>query len=99
MAKAYNFTKSNTHTWVFFRFLNCANGTKSHKASNLENTIHIFVNLITVALASEETDLAISDKSAVCNKTSDLLLDNLKGSLAIKTEKQNTYAYKNFHSH
>ena len=30
-----NFTKSNTPPWVFLRFLNCTNGTKSRKASHL----------------------------------------------------------------
>ena len=34
-AEAYNFTKSNTHSWVFSRFLNCINGSKSRKASNI----------------------------------------------------------------
>ena len=36
--KACNFTKftrSNTPPWVFSRFLNCANGTKSRKASHI----------------------------------------------------------------
>ena len=28
-------TKSNTTPWVFSRFLNCTNGTKSRKASHL----------------------------------------------------------------
>ena len=30
-----NFTKKNTPPWVFSRFLNCANGTKSRKASQM----------------------------------------------------------------
>ena len=29
--------KSNAPPWVFSRFLNCANGTKSCKASHIEN--------------------------------------------------------------
>ena len=36
--KACNFTKftrSNTPPWVFSRFLNCPNGTKSRKASHI----------------------------------------------------------------
>ena len=32
-AEVCNFTKSNTPPWVFFKFLNCKNGTKSRKAS------------------------------------------------------------------
>ena len=32
-AEACTFTKSNTPPWVFSRFLNCTNGTKSRKAS------------------------------------------------------------------
>ena len=36
---AYSFTKSNTPPWVFFTFfLNCANGSKSRKASHLCKT-------------------------------------------------------------
>ena len=31
-AEAFNFTKSNTSPWVFSRFLNCTNGTKSRKS-------------------------------------------------------------------
>ena len=31
-ALAYNVTKSNTPPWVFFTYLNCTNGIKSHKA-------------------------------------------------------------------
>ena len=30
-----NFTKNNTPTWMFSRFLNCTNATKSHKASQM----------------------------------------------------------------
>ena len=33
--KACNFTKSNTPPWMFSRFLNCANGTKSRKAPQI----------------------------------------------------------------
>ena len=32
---ACNFTKSNTPPWVFSRFLNCTNGTKSRNASHV----------------------------------------------------------------
>ena len=32
---ACNFTKSNTHPWVFFMFLDCTNGTKSCNASQM----------------------------------------------------------------
>ena len=35
-SKACNFTKSNNPPWVFFRFLNCKNGTKLCK------TLHIY---------------------------------------------------------
>ena len=34
-AEPCNFTKINTHSWVFLTFINCANGTKSHKASQI----------------------------------------------------------------
>ena len=30
-----NFTESNTHPWCFSLFLNCTNGTKSRKASQI----------------------------------------------------------------
>ena len=30
-----NSVKSNTSPWVFLRFLNCANGNKSRKASHI----------------------------------------------------------------
>ena len=38
-AEAYNFTKSNTPSWVFFTFLNCANGTKSRNSSPYQNAM------------------------------------------------------------
>ena len=38
VAKAWNFTKSNTPTWVCFKFFNCTQGTKSRKASHTFNT-------------------------------------------------------------
>ena len=34
----YNFTQTNTPSWVFYTFLNCTNGSKSLKAS------HIYLN-------------------------------------------------------
>ena len=34
-AKFCNFTKSNTPPWMFSRFLNCTNGTKSCNASHI----------------------------------------------------------------
>ena len=34
-AKTCNFTKRHT-PWVFFTFLNCANGTKSRNASQID---------------------------------------------------------------
>ena len=34
-ALACNFTKSNTPSWVFSRFLNCTNGAKSHNALHM----------------------------------------------------------------
>ena len=34
-ASALNFIKSNSPPGVFFTFLNCANGTKSRKASDM----------------------------------------------------------------
>ena len=38
-ASACNFTKSITPPWVFPRFLNCTNGTKSHKASHRRHAL------------------------------------------------------------
>ena len=35
-AKTWNSTKCNTPPWVLFTFLNSTNGTKSHKASELD---------------------------------------------------------------
>ena len=35
MALPCNFTKSNTLPWMFLRFLNCTNGTKSRNASQI----------------------------------------------------------------
>ena len=32
---ACNFSKSNTHPWVFSRFLNCTSDTESRKAAHL----------------------------------------------------------------
>ena len=40
-ASAYNFTKSITYTWVFFKFLNYTNGTKSRNASQIINTLSL----------------------------------------------------------
>ena len=37
--KACIFTKINTPPWVFFTFINCANGTKSHNASQLPSKV------------------------------------------------------------
>ena len=34
-----NFTKSNTPPWVFSGFLNCKNGNKSRKASEIKNSV------------------------------------------------------------
>ena len=39
-AKVCNFTKSNTPPWVFCTFLNCTNGTKLHKASQINFGIY-----------------------------------------------------------
>ena len=33
--EACNFTKTKTPPWMFFTFLNCTNGTKSSKASQI----------------------------------------------------------------
>ena len=38
-AQACNFTKSNTLPWVFSCFLNCTNGIKWRKASEICNQI------------------------------------------------------------
>ena len=55
-AEACNFTKSNTFPWVFLRFLNCTNGTKSRNASLknykmwvlwINNKLHISVKFLT----------------------------------------------------
>ena len=49
-AKACNFTKSNTPSWVFFTFLNYTNGTKSRNASYLEpsrtSAVELFVKIV-----------------------------------------------------
>ena len=42
LASACNFPESNTSPWVFFMFLNCANGTKSCKVS------HIMIKLLSL---------------------------------------------------
>ena len=46
--KTCNFTKSNTPPWVFSRFLNCANGTKSRNTSHMAlewvNTLDAVLN-------------------------------------------------------
>ena len=39
---ACNFTKSSTPPWVFFNFLNCANGTKSRNASHIRFQKEVF---------------------------------------------------------
>ena len=44
VARACNFTKRNTPVWLFFMFMNCANGTKSRKAS------HIFLHFTSISL-------------------------------------------------
>ena len=36
--KYFNFAKSNSSPEVFFMFLNCTSGTKSRKASYIENS-------------------------------------------------------------
>ena len=49
-AKACNFTKSNTPSWVFFTFLNYTNGTKSRNTSYLEpsrtSAVELFVKIV-----------------------------------------------------
>ena len=35
--QACNFTKSNTPPWMFSRFVNCTNGTKSYKTSHISH--------------------------------------------------------------
>ena len=35
LVKAWNFTKSSTPPWLFLRFLDCTNDTKSHNALHL----------------------------------------------------------------
>ena len=39
-AKDCNFTKINTPPWVFLRFLNCTNATKSRNASHIHILYH-----------------------------------------------------------
>ena len=41
-SSACKFTKSSTPPWVLFMFSNCANGTKSHKASQI---IYVLINV------------------------------------------------------
>ena len=47
-AKSLYLTKSNIPLWVFFTFLNCTNGTKSHKTSH-QNLLSICENWKIVA--------------------------------------------------
>ena len=47
-ALACNITKSNTPPWMFPRFLNCAYGTKSRKASHKKLTRQIIQYIIFV---------------------------------------------------
>ena len=42
-AETCNFTKSNTPPWVFLCLLNCTNGTKSRKASDISVYLSISV--------------------------------------------------------
>ena len=42
-ASALNFIKSNSPPGVFFTFLNCANGTKSRKASHMWTKYKIYL--------------------------------------------------------
>ena len=46
-ALACNFTKRNTPPWMFLRFLNCTNDTKSRNGSQIPNrtTHHICISL------------------------------------------------------
>ena len=46
LTKACNFTKSNTPPWLFSRFLNCTNGTKSRDASQILKIIYYISNKI-----------------------------------------------------
>ena len=68
LRKACNFTESNTPRWVFPRFQNCTNGTKSRKASCclitwilFANTLHIsvivllFINLFSQSFLSSNS--------------------------------------------
>ena len=51
-AEACNFTKTNIFPWVFPRFLNCENATKSCKASHF--------NLLKLALLIELINFGLS---------------------------------------
>ena len=44
-AKACNLTKSNTPPWVFSRFLNITNGTKSRNAPHIEDKVYSKVQI------------------------------------------------------
>ena len=46
-ASVYNFTRSLSPPWVFSRYLNCANGTKSRKASQIffEKILLLFIKI------------------------------------------------------
>ena len=43
LLKACNFTKSNTPQWVFSRFLNCTNGTKSSHTQIFCTKVFVFL--------------------------------------------------------
>ena len=45
-ASACNFTKTDTLPWLFFTFLNCANGTKSCKVSQFVLSETAFTRLV-----------------------------------------------------
>ena len=55
-ASACNFTKSNTLPWMFSCFLNCTNGTKSPKVSDINH--HIWRSIYRLGEMSRLVDIS-----------------------------------------
>ena len=64
----YNFTKNNTPPWVFFTFLNCTNGTKSHNAPHilfLQLRDRFQISLLILSVLSESKRIKLSEFQGV----------------------------------
>ena len=67
-ASAYNFTKNNTSPRVFFTFLNCTNGTKSHNAPHillLQLRDRFQISLLILSVLSESKRIKLSEFQGV----------------------------------